>query len=513
MAEKNKYGQYFTISDIAKFMVSLIHHNKDSKILEPSCGKGVFLDELIAAGFNNLSAFEIDETLGTKYDFVKFQSFLSVSTSEKYDVIIGNPPYIRWKNLENELKDELENNYLWKKYFNNLCDYLFIFILKSIEHLNENGELIFICTEYWLNTKHSESLRNYICNHGYFEEIYHFKEASLFEKVTASFIIFRFIKSNTSKKNIDFYLYKNENKRPQYIELINKECFQFEIIPSFKENSRWLLANRTVQDQLKKFELTCSKKIGTLFDTDLYRLGEFCDIGNGMVSGLDKAFKVNDIHELNEIERSSVIPVVKAKDLQQFKYLDITYYFFLNGLGISEIELQTYYPHFFSKLQPYVNNLNNRYNYGRNIPYWEFVFPRNKLLFERKESRIFVPCKERISNKSFFRFCFIPQGIYPTQDISAIFLKRTCKESIEYVLAYLNSQRVYNWLIINGIIKGAIVEFSEMPLASIPYRQINWEDEFEIEIHEKITNEVKSLMKDGQQERINELETLFNKLF
>ena len=171
MSEKNKYGQYFTISLIADFMVSLITHDKTSVVLEPSCGKGVFLDSLLKQGFHSLSAYEIDEELGRQYDFIQYKSFLSVPTTEKYDVVIGNPPYIRWKNIEPELKKELESNTLWNTYFNSLCDYLFIFILKSIEHLNENGELIFICTEYWMNTTHSITLRNYMCNNGFFTEI------------------------------------------------------------------------------------------------------------------------------------------------------------------------------------------------------------------------------------------------------------------------------------------------------------------------------------------------------
>ena len=129
MAGKNKYGQYFTIDSIADFMVSLISHPKGSSILEPSCGKGVFLDNLLKHGFANLAAYEIDSTLGAKYDFIQFKSFLEVPVSEKYGVVIGNPPYIRWKNLEPELKKELESNFLWNKYFNSLCDYLFIFIL------------------------------------------------------------------------------------------------------------------------------------------------------------------------------------------------------------------------------------------------------------------------------------------------------------------------------------------------------------------------------------------------
>ena len=42
MIKKNKYGQYFTIEAIAEFMVSLVKQGKAAKVLEPSCGKGVF---------------------------------------------------------------------------------------------------------------------------------------------------------------------------------------------------------------------------------------------------------------------------------------------------------------------------------------------------------------------------------------------------------------------------------------------------------------------------------------
>ena len=56
MKEKNKYGQYFTEEVVAEFMVSLITHDKTSKVLEPSCGKGVFLKKLSEYGFSDQTA-------------------------------------------------------------------------------------------------------------------------------------------------------------------------------------------------------------------------------------------------------------------------------------------------------------------------------------------------------------------------------------------------------------------------------------------------------------------------
>lgn len=511
MANKNKYGQYFTPSIIADFMVSLISHSKDCKILEPSCGKGIFLDHLINQGFINLSAYEIDKTLGTKYNFVNFVSFLSVPSSLKYDVIIGNPPYIRWKNLETDLKKELENNILWNKYFNSLCDYQFIFILKSIEHLTDGGELIFICTEYWLNSTHSTTLRNYICQKGYFTEIYHFKETPLFEKVTASFIIFKFIKSSKRTNTIKLFQY-NKKGMPSSKELANRSCFDPIIIPHFKENKRWTLATIEEQEKLIYFEKACSKTDNKLLDLGPNRIGDYCDIGNGMVSGLDIAFQIKNIEHLNNHELNALIPVMKAKNLCPYKNKGISHYIFLQD-KISAIDFEKKYPHFAEHFRPYLKKLTERYNYNKQIPYWEFIFPRNKKLFERKEDRIFVPCKERISNKNFFRFCYAPQGFYPTQDVTAILKKPNCRESIEYILAYLNNERVFCWLKLNGIIKGSIIEFSETPIANIPFRPINWNSKKEVEIHSLITEEIKNYITDSSISHINNSNNYLNELF
>lgn len=512
MAEKHKYGQYFTISLIADFMVTLISHVKDSKVLEPSCGKGVFLDHLIKHGFNNITAYEIDKTLGAKYDFIEFSSFLSVPVSEKFDVIIGNPPYIRWKNIEPELKKELEDNALWNKYFNSLCDYLFIFILKSIEHLNEGSELIFISTDYWMNTTNSVTLRNYMCQNGYFTDIYHFKETPLFEKVTASFIIFRYIKSKHKKETINLFKYNKEKGLPSVEELADRSCFDLVSIPHFKEKSRWVLATQEEQEKLSDFEKSCIKPSSKLFEKKLFRIGDFCDIGNGMVSGLDSAFQIRDTSNLNEEEKRAIITVMKAKDLCAYKNRSTTKYIFLQE-DISNKEFEEKYPHFVEHFKPNLEKLSKRYSYNKAIPYWEFVFPRNQKLFEREEARIFIPCKERISNKNYFRFCYAPHGIYPTQDVTAILKKPKVRETIEYILAYLNNKRVFEWLGLNGIVKGAIVEFSEAPIASIPFRPINWNSEDEVKLHNQITDEVKKYLQDGKDIHLSKINNFFDCIF
>ena len=136
------------------------------------------------------------------------------------------------------------------------------------------------------------------------------------------------------------------------------------------------------------------------------------------------------------------------------------------------------------------------------------MFLRNYNLFKSQEPRIFVPCKERISNKDYFRFSYVTKGIFPTQDVTAIFKKATTKESLFYILAFLNNYRIFNWLKNKGIVKGNIVEFSEKPISSIPFRKINWDDEEEVGYHDRITLLAKSYVQENEDlvlEKINEL--------
>lgn len=522
-SSKNKYGQYFTPKVVADFMLGLADISANSKILEPSCGEGVFLEILQQKGYKNLTAYEIDQDLATEFPFVRYESFVSANIDDKFDLIVGNPPYIRWKNLEDELKSELSLNPIWNKYFNSLCDYLYIFILKSIELLNENGQLIFICPEYWMNTTHSVTLRNYMVQHGYFEEIYHFNETPIFDKVTVSIVIFKFVKSKQKSEKIKVAkFYANQKLTSETLEnLQNQVPFkdaEYLQVSQFKTNERWLLQSDEVREELQILETVCKKQNPTsllsFFDeekTEFHTIGEICDIGNGLVSGLDKAFQVNG-HELNSAEKSATINVVKAKDLTPFFAESITKYIFIND-GLEENEFQKTYPNFYLHFQKYKSDLEKRYQYNRKINYWEWVFLRNFNLFKKEEKRIFVPCKERISNKDYFRFALVESGTFPTQDVTAIFRKPETKESIEYILAYLNQPIIFDWLKCNGIVKGNIVEFSEKPIASIPFRKIDWNKEDEVSLHNSITDITQQFLTNKNKKLFSKINPLFNQLF
>lgn len=497
-------GQYFTPDFVASFMVSLSTRPKDVPALEPSCGKGVFLDALAQAGYHNVTGLEIDESLLDGIRHARNESFISATFPHQFGLIIGNPPYVRWKNMVQDQKDELSANPLWQRYFNSLSDYLYIFILKSVELLEDEGELIFITPEYWLNTLHARSLRNYLLAHGYVKEIYHFSETPIFTHVASSIIIFKYIKSTRKAEAATVYRYSSKKRlTPSDLQDIDgSEAWSHFSVPPFARNESWILAPDTVQQELAAYERTCRMRITDMqrpvlipeTDVSYVRLGDIATIANGLVSGLDKAFQLPDNVQLNEKEQVATLNVIKAKDMQSYIHGRPRRYIFLNDVPLSEAELICDYPAFFQQLQEYKDGLLKRYSYNRDIHYWEWAFLRSMQRFRQPTQKILVPCKERITSKDRLRFCLAEPNEYPTQDMTAVYLHPAIRESIYYILGLLNSRVTYDWVRYKGVLKGGIAEFSERPLSMIPIRLIDWSDAQDVAHHERITRAVQDYM-------------------
>ncbi len=506
MDKIKQLGQYFTPDFVADFMVGLATAPKTGHILEPSSGHGVFLESLQRAGYKQAVGYEIDNTLSQPPQAkVIYQSFVAAKFDRQFELVIGNPPYVRWKNMSQEQKDELSHDRLWNHHFNSLSDFLYMFILKSVELLKDGGELIFITPEYWLNTMHSQGLRNYLLAHGYIAEIYHFNETPIFNKVASSIIIFRYVKTASqtrAQQPIAIHRY-NSKKRLAADDLVNIEknpAWSNFTTPQFTPHNNWILAPARITDELLAYEAKCQTGYQNfhnptlLPETDVpyVRLGDVANIANGLVSGLDKAFQLPVHVELNAREAQAVLHVIKAKDMQSFVTNLARRYIYLNETTLTEAQLKRDYPNFYKHLQPFKADLLKRYDYNKDINYWDWVFLRSLKLFKQDRSKIMVPCKERITNKTRLRFCLAAPDQYPTQDMTAIYLNPDLREDIHYILALLNSKVTYDWVKYKGLIKGGIAEFSERPLSSIPIRPIDWSKPAEVELHDQIVAATKA---------------------
>ena len=176
MSKEKSMGQYFTPPDIAQLMSDLISVGSEKrKILEPSAGKGVFLKILADMGYQDSTGVEIDPTLANQSLVpIIVGNFFNVPISKKFHVVIGNPPYIRWKNLSIVQREYFSSASFWHKRMNGLTDILQPFIFKSVDHLEADGELIFITPLFWMQTLHAEPLRRFLLDIGSLEVVINF---------------------------------------------------------------------------------------------------------------------------------------------------------------------------------------------------------------------------------------------------------------------------------------------------------------------------------------------------
>ena len=91
--------------------------------------------------------------------------------------------------------------------------------------------------------------------------------------------------------------------------LINFKTFE---TAEFQYDKRWSLEEKKLTKKLDKFEKNCSKNnIQDFFNTKVSSIGDICDIANGMVSGLDKAFQLQPYNsELTAEEKKSLLKLV-----------------------------------------------------------------------------------------------------------------------------------------------------------------------------------------------------------
>lgn len=379
-----------------------------------------------------------------------------------------------------------------------------------------------------MHTTHSKAMRNYMLENGYFTKIVHFNEGRIFKGVNVATVVFKYIKCSdqaiNSTKEIAINKCSSVRRiQPQYLDAMlhndNIEYVESFSIPQFVKDEPWVMEKSKTKQELENFEKCCTKSM-VLADGSteqhINRLKAYCRVANGMVSGLDKVFCLPKDLELDANEESAVLKVIKARDLAPYYAGAAQSYFFVNS-SLSEEAFKTQYPNMSKYIGVYKDQLKARYLMSDEIKYWEWAFPRNYHLLtnstsEFKDQRIFVPCKERISNKNYFRFAIVGNDYFPTQDVTAILPYKTTKESVEYIVAFLNQPIVFNWLRTYGIVKGNIVEFSYNPVSSIPFLAIDWQNPEQVHLHDDITLAVKNLGHNPSDEAIAHINELFRQL-
>ncbi len=191
-------GQFFSPDKLVKKCISLIQNN-DGRLLEPSCGNGAFN----SVKRHDSVFIEIDSKIVEDKD-VKIMNFFDYPATEKFDTIIGNPPYV----------DNSLFNVNWETDIKVQANLYLFFIEKCFHHLKEHGELIFIVPREFIKLTSAKSVNELLCKNGTITHYYDFGDEKLFAEACPNICIFRYEKGNFSNKTETFdgiYNLKNNN--------------------------------------------------------------------------------------------------------------------------------------------------------------------------------------------------------------------------------------------------------------------------------------------------------------
>ncbi len=333
-----------------------------------------------------------------------------------FDVAIGNPPYVEFKNLAQDTKKLLVN-------YKSTCgkyDLYIPFIEKASYILKKRGMMSYIMPTRFLQRDYGKAIRSFIKSNMTIKEIYDFGDLQVFNTAMNYTGIF-FIENSKSKN----YLFNV--KIAIDLGLSNRSFYLLPIDSSMLDRDKWAFQQGNEDCLIEKISLHKP-------------LSDFVDgIYQGIATGKDDVFVIDSATiSLNKIERDIVHPFLKGKDIGPYtiKSFDryVLYPYDSNEVAFTEQFISEKYPNAYAYL------LRNRYRLaGRG--YFEKSTKRwYELWNQRKLSRF--TCRKLITldNASKNSFTLDTNGYLGTTTVYSIILKDESVITYEFLLGVLNSK-------------------------------------------------------------------------
>ena len=160
------------------------------------CRKGLILPNLeknIKCG-NSL----IDDPDFSDKPFKWEKEFKEIFQDGGFDIVIGNPPYVRQERIK-EIKPYLKDNY---NVYTGVADLYVYFFEKGLKLLKENGKLGFISSNKFIKTNYGKNIREFILENSDFEKYTDHTHDEIFADATTYPSIFILSKGNNSGNKI-----------------------------------------------------------------------------------------------------------------------------------------------------------------------------------------------------------------------------------------------------------------------------------------------------------------------
>lgn len=285
-------GGFYTPETIASFILKwAFSGNSEVDILEPSCGDGIFLEEIKKGGYqyNSIVATELDTTEAEKSRQIalrntevinaEFHQFC-ISTDRRFDIVVGNPPYIRYQYFDKEQQKCASQ--IFEKVnlkYSKLTNAWVSFVVGSSLLLKETGKIGFVLPAEILQVSYAQTLREFLA------KFYNKINIVSFEKLVfpdiQQEVVLLLCEKNKSKKHLIEHLELKDAESLENLDVLKLKSPKKKI--DFKSN-KWTFyfLDQNEIDFLERLQE----------GTKLSKFGDFAKVEVGITTGSNPFFTV-----------------------------------------------------------------------------------------------------------------------------------------------------------------------------------------------------------------------------
>ncbi|MBL0953577.1 MAG: Eco57I restriction-modification methylase domain-containing protein [Leptospira sp.] len=273
------------------------------------------------------------------------ENFPKVFAEGGFDVVVGNPPYVRQETLGEEFKTYAKKRFTT---FAGTADLYVYFIEKSLSLLHPKGIYSIIVANKWMRANYGENLRKFLKTKRIYK-IIDFGDLPVFKSATTYPCILKL--SNEKPKNLSV----SQLKSLDFVSLrdaVKKHSYTVDL-PSLDDKG-WSLSNQKESALLDKI-----KKAGI-------PLGEYVEgkIYRGVLTGLNEAFVIDEATKNRLVEEDPksaevIKPFLAGREIKRYATLDPKNYLIFTRRGIDIKKYPAVLKHlenFKTQLMPKPNN-------------------------------------------------------------------------------------------------------------------------------------------------------------
>lgn len=409
-----------------------------------------------------------------------------------FDLIIGNPPYIK----ENDNKDLFTNTKKLRTYQGKM-DIWYHFVGCGFDILKNNGYLAFIATNNWVTNSGAKKLRNIVLEESQILSLVDFSSFMVFDSASIQTMIMQFQKIKPPK-NYEFHFAKITTQTPIYEDVIN-------LLKNEKtQNNEILSINLTPKKFIDKTLNFTKSDYEELFNK-IQKYGKFyleeSEVAQGIVPAIDEAFVIKDKNVFSKNEQCFIKEYYTGLSGKFYSSFTDKYLIYLSNKNYSGNldDLPNLKQHF-QKYKEILKESKIKYK-TPNKPYFYLHREREEKFFKKGEEKIIsqVRCIEPI-------FVYSNENFYGSR---ALFFIQTCRINLKYLTGVLNSKLIAFWLKHKGKIQGNLFKIDKEPLLNIPVVNINSKNE---KLANKLISLVDEILKAKEQDKNINTQELENKI-